>query len=79
MEGSSQPVRMEEVDKLVNERVNEYIHNNLGQLLQAGKEIEKPTYRPVPPPPQQGQAREEKVIIVDGPLLIEDHIKAYDT
>ena len=68
---------MEEVDKLVNERVNEYIQNNLGQLLQAAKEIERPSYRAVPPPPHQGLVTEEEVIVVDGPPLIEDQIKAY--
>ena len=49
---------MEEVDKLVNERVNEYIHNNQGQLLQAANETERPTYRAVPPPPHQGEVTE---------------------
>ena len=32
IEDSSQSVRIEEVDKLVNKRVNEYIQNNLGLL-----------------------------------------------
>ena len=56
---------MKEVEKLVNERVNEYIQNNLGQLLQATKEIERTSYRAVPPPPHQGETSEEEVVVVD--------------
>ena len=51
MESSSQPVRMEEFDKLVNKKVNEYIQNNMGQVLQAVKETERPSYRAMPPSP----------------------------
>ena len=69
---------MEEVDKLVNERVNEYIQNYLGQLLQAAKETKRPSYRVVPPPPHQGEVTKMEVIMVDGPPLIKDHIKAYE-
>ena len=69
---------MEEVDKLVNEKVNEYIQNNLGQLLQAIKETERPSYRALPPRSHQGEVTEEDVVVVDGPLLTEDHIKRYE-
>ena len=78
MEGSSQPIRMEEVDKLVNERVNEYIQNNLGQLLQDAKETERPSYKAMPPPPHQGETNKEEDVVVDGPPLTEDQIKAYE-
>ena len=78
MEGSSQPVRMEEVDKLVNERVNEYIQNNQGQLLQAAKEIERPSYMGAPPLPYQGDVIKEEVVVVDGLPLTKDQIKAYE-
>ena len=69
---------MEEVNKLVNERVNEYIQNNLGQLLQVAKEIERPSYRAVPPLPHQGEVTKEEVIMVDGSPLTEVQIKAYE-
>ena len=84
MEGSSELVRMDDVDMLVNERIIEYIQNNLGQLLQAVKETGnqtlRPSYRVVPPPTQRemNPNDEEDVVVDDGPPLIEDKVKAYE-
>ena len=52
--------------------MNEYIKNNLGQLLQAAKEIKRPSYRAVPPPPNHGEFTEEEVVIVDSAPWTED-------
>ena len=70
---------MEEVDKLVNEKVNEYLQNNLGQLLQATKEIKRPSYGAGPSPPYQGETSEVEVFMVISPPLTEDQLQTYET